>query len=81
MLEKLKAAWQRSWTVGLAAAKLAVGAAIVLVDKAADLLVDPNVQGGLHTLIPDAKWGLFLMAVAVVTYISAEHRGGKGAAS
>lgn len=80
MLEKIKAAWRDPWTVAWAGAKLVAGAAIVAFNGAVDLLGDPNVQIGVKAFIPEEKWGLFLMAVAIVTYVSAAHRK-KGSAS
>lgn len=75
MLAKLKAAWERSWTIGWAGAKALAGLAVIALDGAADLLADTNVQGALHQYVPDAKWGLVLIGIAAVTYISAQHRG------
>ncbi len=80
MRAQLKAAWRNSWTASWAFAKLAAGAAFVVIDGAAALLGDANVQGAVKQYVPDAKWGLVLIGIALVTYVSAAHRGGAGKA-
>lgn len=73
MWERLKGLWRKSWTIQLALTKAATGAVLIAVDEAIPFLGDANVQGYIHQYVPDAKWGLVLLGISLLTYVSAEH--------